>query len=66
MTTIPLCFRCRHFRDMPPDRDGHYYCAAFVESPIPDAILFGDHDHHRPYPGDDGVTFEPKPEDEIE
>jgi hypothetical protein len=55
MTVVPQCFRCRHFRP-------GYVCAAFPDgNGIPNPILQNEHDHRRPYPGDNGVRFEPKP-----
>ena len=50
----PICNRCRHCR-------GYGKCAAFPDR-IPDAILNGEHDHREPYPGDNGIRFEPRDE----
>jgi hypothetical protein len=36
-------------------------CEAFPNG-IPKAIIFGDHDHTKPYRGDGGKLFEPIPE----
>jgi hypothetical protein len=44
------CDSCRHY--MSPFR-----CNAFKE--IPPQILTGEHDHREPYPGDNGIQFEP-------
>ena len=52
------CGSCKHIlRDGPPPR-----CAAFPEE-IPDAILAGEHDHHDPFPGDNGIQYEPLEEE---
>ena len=50
---------CKHFRK-------DWKCSAFTI--IPDEILLGLHDHTEPFPGDNGIRFEPvegaEPEDE--
>ena len=46
-----LCDLCAH-------RDGNETCTAFPGG-IPEAILTGDHDHTEPYPGDNGIQYEP-------
>ena len=53
MTTIrpPMCLRCAKYRN-------GLKCDAFPER-IPTDILRSRHDHREPYPGDNGVRFEP-------
>ena len=46
------CGRCKHFR--------RGLCPAF-QGAIPDEITSGEHDHRQPYPGDNGIRFEPLP-----
>ncbi len=47
---LAQCYKCRHFL-------GGERCTAFEM--IPDAILNNFHDHRKPYPGDNGIRFEP-------
>lgn len=51
---VPICLRCKHFIE---DED-LFRCAAF-EDGIPFAISSSEHDHTEPYPGDNGIQFEP-------
>ena len=47
----PMCNECKHFHR------GTAHCDAFPKR-IPKDILCGG-DHTKPYPGDNGITFEP-------
>lgn len=58
MIQDPQCNDCGRLRPADPDRKG-FYCDAFPDG-VPDAILCNTHDHKTPYPGDNGLTFEPK------
>ena len=60
MTITLQCVRCIHF-DRQAQADGRYVCKAFPDAPpgIPCAILLSDHDHRLPFPGDNGIRFEP-------
>ena len=49
-----LCTMCKRFRS-----DGaNVWCKAFPKG-IPDKILTGEHDHTKPFKGDNGILFEP-------
>ena len=64
MTSVvsPVCFGCTHMYPSGPNHD--LKCDAYP-SDIPWDILLSKVDHRQPYPGDNGVVFEPKsPEDE--
>ncbi len=46
-----VCTFCKHMGDEKRK------CAVFDEIPMP--IWLGDNDHTEPYPGDNGIRFEP-------
>ena len=52
MIPANICAVCKHkvFREKK--------CVAFPDG-IPDEIFDGEHDHRKPYPGDNGIRFEP-------
>lgn len=58
MIVTPQCHDCRHYR---PDLADRIACAAFPGW-IPDDILLGKVDHREPYPGDNGIRYEPEGE----
>jgi len=55
---IPQCLDCKH--RFPHETGKPMHCAALPEK-IPVIILKNRHDHREPYPGDNGIRFEPVP-----
>jgi len=51
--SISQCIRCRWW-------EGKGRCAAYPQG-VPMAILGNRHDHRHPFPGDKGISFEPRP-----
>ena len=64
----PLCLTCKHFLDAvgPEDEEGERTgplgCTAFPDG-IPIEILESRHDHHKPFPGDQGIRYEKQPDE---
>ena len=54
----PICIDCKHFLNNKKDEWG-LRCKAFPDG-IPDEIIFGDFDHHKPHKDDNSIQFEPK------
>jgi hypothetical protein len=49
------CLMCRHYTML-------ITCDAYPDG-IPEAIVTGEHDHTQPYPGDNGIRWEPASEE---
>ncbi len=54
--TLLQCFDCKHLAPWVPGEPIH--CRAFPLE-IPEAIRKNLHDHRQPFPGDNGIRFEP-------
>ena len=52
---LPICYRCKH---LDTEISEKVRCAAFPDS-VPMEIIMSQHDHTKPYPGDNGIRFEP-------
>lgn len=50
-----MCTSCRFYSE---DEDGQSFCEAF-QGPPPLEILQDGFDHRQPFPGDNGITYEP-------
>jgi hypothetical protein len=51
---FPQCNKCKNKLNIPHKSS----CNAFLDG-IPDDIYYNKHDHTKPYPGDNGIRFEP-------
>ena len=52
---VTQCQTCRHFNQWSRKKPR---CTAYQDL-IPLKIFYGKHDHHYPYPGDEGILYEP-------
>jgi hypothetical protein len=60
IATEPICLRCTHFDRT--NKNG-LTCAAFPMG-IPVMIVTSVDDHRKPYPGDNGILFDPIEDDQ--
>ncbi len=51
-----ICNKCRHILPTPAG-ESYPRCKAFPTG-IPEEILTGEFDHHKPFEGDNGIQFE--------
>lgn len=55
----PHCFHCSHFRGRSKSKGGAVWCLAFPDGIPDDLLVRKDAKHDVPYPGDNGIQFEP-------
>jgi len=51
----PICYDCIYYLGLKKER---FICKAFSKG-IPDEIIKSEHDHTKPFKGDNGIQFEP-------
>ena len=51
----PICLECRNFNTLDNDK---LSCKAYPNG-IPKEIINSEHDHTKPFKGDNGIRFEP-------
>lgn len=54
---VSQCVKCKHKH--PRTKEGPLTCKAYPNG-IPRDLFYNDMDHTKPYPGDNGILFEPK------
>lgn len=59
--SLSRCMRCARYSVDVLDNNA---CDAYPDG-IPEAIITGEHDHTQPYPGDNGIRWEPAQEESI-
>ena len=55
VTSNPICTYCKHYNI---DDPVNYSCKAYPDG-IPKEIIHSEHDHTKPFKGDNGIQFEP-------